>query len=90
MGGSKDPVSNTPANMVLLCGSGTTGCHGVLESNRQWGIAVGLIVHQSFDPEEILVVLRPGDPVKLSADGRRGHVVDGAVVWEANPLLSRG
>ena len=28
MGGTNDPSINSPANLIVLCGSGTTGCHG--------------------------------------------------------------
>lgn len=31
MGGTRDPLSSTPANGVPLCGSGTAGCHGWTE-----------------------------------------------------------
>lgn len=27
-GGSCDPAINTPSNLLTVCGSGTTGCHG--------------------------------------------------------------
>ena len=32
------------ANGVVLCGSGTTGCHGWVESNRAEAVAAGFIV----------------------------------------------
>ena len=35
MGGAKTPDIHSAANQVLLCGSGTTGCHGEIESNRE-------------------------------------------------------
>lgn len=34
MGGTSRAAINDPRNLVLLCGSGTTGCHGWIESNR--------------------------------------------------------
>lgn len=33
MGGSSLPWINEPANLVLVHGTGTTGCHGTIESN---------------------------------------------------------
>jgi hypothetical protein len=35
MGGSRNESTYIkPANLIVLCGSGTTGCHGWVESNR--------------------------------------------------------
>lgn len=33
MGGTDDPAINRPANGIVLCGSGTTGCHGWTEEH---------------------------------------------------------
>jgi hypothetical protein len=60
MGGSKDPVTNSPANLILLCGSGTDGCHGWVESYRTIAYEEGLLVHRWDDPQEIPVTLRYG------------------------------
>lgn len=42
MGGTRDPEINSSTNLILLCGSGTTGCHGWVESRRatakNWGL----------------------------------------------------
>jgi hypothetical protein len=32
MGGTTDPAANLPSNLVLLCGTAVTGCHGLAES----------------------------------------------------------
>ena len=53
MGGSKDPVTNSPANLLLLCSSGTTGCHGWVESHRELAYATGLLVHSWQDPRKV-------------------------------------
>lgn len=50
MGGSKDPVTSSPANALLLCGSGTTGCHGQVEGNRADALERGLLLRQHQDP----------------------------------------
>jgi hypothetical protein len=55
MGGTRDPLSRHPSNIVLICGSGTTGCHGWIETHREDALAVGWIVPQSTDGE-------PSDP----------------------------
>lgn len=34
-GGTSDPAINSPANLILLCGSAVTGCHGKAESRDQ-------------------------------------------------------
>ena len=50
MGGTRDPETNSPANLVLLCGSGTTGCHGWIESHRAEAMAAGWLVSKWADP----------------------------------------
>ncbi|MFC3985486.1 HNH endonuclease [Streptosporangium jomthongense] len=37
MGGSSDPRINDVTNLVIACGDGTSGCHGIL-TNRPWEI----------------------------------------------------
>ena len=61
MGGSKDPMMSSPANLILLCGSGTEGCHGWVESNRAVAYPDGLLLHRNDDPAETPVVLRYGE-----------------------------
>jgi len=60
MGGSKDPAINSPANIVLLCGSGTTGCHGWVESHRAEAYIDGLLLYRKDDASEMPVTLRYG------------------------------
>lgn len=50
MGGSRNPVTNSAVNGVLLCGSGTTGCHGEVERDRLQAMADGWIVPDHEDP----------------------------------------
>jgi 5-methylcytosine-specific restriction protein A len=54
-GGSKDPATNLPANLLRLCGSGTVGCHALIESRRTWAYDLGLLVHQGQDPSRVPV-----------------------------------
>lgn len=42
---------------MAVCGSGTTGCHGWLESHREIAIEHGYIVSQWADPHLIPVLL---------------------------------
>lgn len=52
MGGTKRTDVNSPANLMLLCGSGTTGCHGWIESHRTEAIDNGIILYDRDDPTE--------------------------------------
>lgn len=89
MGGSKDPATNSPANLLLLCGSGTTGCHGLVEANRAWALEKGLVVSQGRDPADVEITVRPLFPVRLGSDGRKGDVIFGTLVWRQSRLLAR-
>lgn len=44
MGGDRRPDSNSPSNLVLVHGSGTTGCHGVIESRRAEALERGFLI----------------------------------------------
>jgi hypothetical protein len=57
-GGSKDPVTNSPANLVLVEGTGTTGAHGRIESQREWARRLGYAVPQWQDPATVPVFHR--------------------------------
>lgn len=50
MGGTKRPDANEPGNLLLLCGSGVTGCHGWVESNRSEARSLGLLLHSGDVP----------------------------------------
>lgn len=69
LGGSKDPATNLPSNLVRLCGSGITGCHGWIESNRAHAYHLGLLVHLGHDPAAVPVMLRAHGWVLLNNDG---------------------
>jgi 5-methylcytosine-specific restriction protein A len=53
MGGSRDPKLNEPANILHLCGSGTEGCHGLVESNRATAYEFGWLVRRGFEPSQV-------------------------------------
>ena len=44
MGGTKLAWVDRPGNLILLCGSGTTGCHGWVESHRAFARGLGFLV----------------------------------------------
>jgi 5-methylcytosine-specific restriction protein A len=77
-GGSSDPAINSPANLLTLCGSGTTGCHGWVESNRREAEIEGYIVrHGARSPGTVPVriftplVFQQWTWVLLGADGSK-------------------
>ena len=46
-GGTKRPWIDAPANLIMLDGSGTTGCHGWVESHRDHALADGLLLRSN-------------------------------------------
>ncbi|MGV0785194.1 HNH endonuclease [Mycolicibacterium sp. XJ775] len=51
------------ANLMLLCGSGTTGCHGEVTLNPEWAKLKGYTIHGRVDgeaPETVPVLIRGG------------------------------
>lgn len=68
MGGTTRPEANALTNLLLVCGSATTGCHLRIESNRTWAYVQGYLVHQEHDPETTPVAYR-GVLVFLNTDG---------------------
>jgi len=69
MGGSRKVHVNAPANLLLLCGSGTTGCHGWVESNRRTAVTWGLLVPRPGLPAVTPVFYRRERWVLLDDDG---------------------
>jgi hypothetical protein len=69
MGGSRLASANGVANLMLLCGSGTTGCHGEVESRRKQAVAEGYIVPRPGVPETTPVNYRGQGWHLLTADG---------------------
>lgn len=55
MGGTRDPKVNKASNLLLLCGTGTTGCHGWVESHRKEATERGFLVPWWQDPAEVPV-----------------------------------
>lgn len=69
MGGDPRPDTNEAPNLVLLCGSGTTGCHGWVHTNTDVARAAGWLVSRYADPAET--------PVKLALHGWAILATDG-------------
>lgn len=55
MGGTRQMWVNQPANLITLCGSGTTGCHGWVEANPWEAMRLGLSVSRYADPQTVPV-----------------------------------
>ena len=77
-GGSKAPWIGTAANGLTLCGTGTEGCHGEFESDRNRARALGVLVSAlaAFSrvenrPENVPVEDRHGRLWQLTIDGRK-------------------
>lgn len=75
MGGTTRPDANSPANLLLLCGTGTTGCHGRVEANRAAAHQLGWLLHQTEDPTQVPAYVVTGPhhearPLLLTTDGR--------------------
>jgi hypothetical protein len=51
-GGKGRPWINEPPNLLAICGSGTTGCHGWVESNRTIALHRGLLLLTGWLPEQ--------------------------------------
>lgn len=75
MGGDKRPATSAVSNALLLCGSGVTGCHGRIESDRNWARDEGLLLRPDEDPTAVPVNLRLGR-VQLTDWGGYVHVED--------------
>lgn len=44
-----------PSNLISLCGSGTTGCHGWVHADPQLAYEHGYLVHSWQDPRQVPV-----------------------------------
>ena len=76
MGGSRSLWVNQPANLVLACGTGVTGCHGWIESNRQDGRDLGWLVPRNavYLPETVPVTYWDGVTYLLDDMGGKHRV----------------
>lgn len=58
-------------NLLTLCGSGTTGCHGWVHAHPARAYRLGYLVHMGKDPATIPVYYRTGGWQQLNPDGTR-------------------
>lgn len=66
MGGANQNVG--PENLLVLCGSGTTGCHGWIERNREMARQQGWLLGNGEMPYKVPVAYR-GHWHLLTQDG---------------------
>lgn len=71
MGGTRRADTNSPANLLLLCGSGTTGCHGWVELHRREGLDAGVILYDRDNPTEHPFMDRLGNWWTLTDEGTK-------------------
>lgn len=80
MGGTRWEGSNLPSNLMVLCGSGTTGCHGFAESHRAHAIGCGWLVSSHADPAQ--------HPVLIERGSRWVYFADDASYSENPPVVA--
>lgn len=77
--GSKDPMRGGIANCLILCGTGTTGCHGWVEKHRDVALEQGLLIPlnattDEYRPERVRVRRLTGGWWLLTENGRAVEV----------------
>ena len=66
------------SNLMLLCGSGTTGCHGRVTTRPAWSVESGYTIHGTVaDPATVPLIYR-GRLVLLD---NYGDVIEQEVPW---------
>lgn len=74
MGGTRDASVNKAANLILLCGTGTTGCHGWVETHREAAHEAGWSIPWWASPEKVPVTYPDGRMYTLTNDGGKKAV----------------
>lgn len=68
-GGSALEGQHALDNLLLACGDGVAGCHGYIESHREYAYGRGLLVRRGQDPAAMPVELFSGRLVLLDPRG---------------------
>lgn len=82
MGGTSDPRVASIANALTVCGSGTTGCHGLIERDREEALRLGLLIPtnattETFAPAAVWVRRQDKTWWLLTESGRAVEVEKG-------------
>jgi hypothetical protein len=76
-GGSRRPDTHSLANLMVLCGTGNTGCHGYIETKeRAVALRRGYLLHDGQDPAREPVILPSNRVVWLDPSGLYVDVSD--------------
>ena len=89
MGGTRDDRANDLRNLVSLCGSGTTGCHGRIEAHRRQAYEAGWLL-RSYDALDTPMLCPNGVLVTLDEDGSLRRERDGASLALAELVYTQG
>lgn len=81
-GGTSDVRIASITNCLIVCGSGTTGCHGRIERNREVALRIGLLIPRNattneFAPAAVRVRRLDGSWWLLTESGRAVEVEEG-------------
>jgi hypothetical protein len=68
-GGTRAAWVNAPPNLLVVCGSATTGCHGVLESHRAGAVAGGWLILARQNPLYVAALITRDRWKYLTVDG---------------------
>lgn len=85
MGGSRRADLNGPANLLFLCGSGVTGCHGWVTGHFTQSQATGWVVSRWADPREAPVLVFLRQPGAVLLDDAGNYVTESKPSWEHSP-----
>jgi hypothetical protein len=78
-GGSRNPMVSSVANCLVLCGTGTTGCHGWVERNRSLALEQGYLIPLNattpeYEPAAVRIRSASGGWWLLTENGRAVEV----------------
>ncbi|WNM65701.1 HNH endonuclease [Arthrobacter phage Vulpecula] len=87
MGGSRDAATNQAGNLVLVCGTGTTECHGWIEAQPAQAIARGFRIAAGATPSRVPLVDWTGREWLLQDDGTKEPGPPARLGAQESPLV---
>jgi hypothetical protein len=83
-GGDRDPRINLPSNLLVVCGSGTTGCHGLIEDSlRAAAYEVRWLIHRCACERQFVCEHSPRNQQTYILRGRWVYLSDAASYVDA-------